>query len=371
MGKGSRRHRSANNNKRKAKMQTYPSEGPMPAMRDDPVTAELERIYGKYGPPAADDEVNANPRVIDLLGRVNNKTFIDDEIPDFLRNPAVTDNPQPNKDKARRVSIFKDHALDYPALCLKIFVQPDPAVPDDEARFAKMFARAACRRAASLGEADLVVFAGGSDVDPVLYNEKPHPYTHFSTERDQTDMDLYLFCIEHGIPMFGVCRGAQFLHVMNGGKLWQHVDNHYGPHGMFDIVSYECVEKVSSVHHQMVRENVRGGMEIIATASKSKERFANPTDKDIGNNADIEAFYYRETGCLGVQGHPEYEGYNYFTIWCLKMIDTYICLNPDFDWNEDGFLRMTKEAKDATQLANLPDQQQEQPLLLTDTSKEK
>src|SRR5206468_3407306 len=135
----------------------------------------------------------------------------------------------------KRVTIMRDHDLTYPELWMEIFVQPDPDVRDDEARFAQMFARSRCSRAKSVLEADLVIFAGGADVDPVLYGEVPHETTCCDPKRDQQDMDLYLMCVEHGIPMLGICRGAQFLHVMNGGKLWQHVDKHYGDHRIFDI----------------------------------------------------------------------------------------------------------------------------------------
>lgn len=261
---------------------------------------------------------------VDHLGRVNGQTF-----------PETTGSA-PVGEATRKVTIFKDHSLTYPTLCLQVFVQPDPSVRDDEAKFAKMFLRAGCRRAPSVLEADLVVFAGGSDVDPSLYGATKHNLTHFDRKRDDADMDLYLMCVEHGIPMFGVCRGAQFLHVMNGGKLFQHVDNHYGTHGIFDLKSKQRIEKISSVHHQMVMPNVDGGMEIIATCAVSQNRWVDPVDCRVGTGLDVEAFYYAETACLGVQGHPEYEGYNFFTKWCLDLINTYTQENPDLVYVGEG-----------------------------------
>lgn len=315
------------------------------------VTQELINMLGEPGVP------NDDP-VLDCLGRK-----IKDNVPDYLKRSAVTkDTKIDTKEKPpldRKVTLVKDSTLTYPPLCFKVFVQPDPAVGAalDEARFAKMFARSQCRRAPSVLEADLVVFSGGSDVDPQLYGEKPHPSVYVSHQRDETDMALYVMCLEHGIPMLGICRGAQFLHVMNGGKLFQDVDGHNGSHAIWDILGKQRIEKISSVHHQMVRPNTDNGMEIIATAAKSNVRYVDANHKMEGSHLDIEAFFYRDTCCVGIQGHPEYEGYNYFTQWCLKLLDQLVFQNPDLEWSkETGALRMKKDLLDqrnSTMLANL------------------
>jgi gamma-glutamyl-gamma-aminobutyrate hydrolase PuuD len=331
----------------------FPSEGPMPVRRSG---SELEHDWNSG---------------VDALGRVNRRTFpaLDDEIPDFLKESAVKkppENPQehrvPDNDplagiQTRPVQLLKDHTLDFPLLGFSVFVQPDPDVPDDEARYAKMFARTYSKRAKSVLEADLVIFSGGSDVNPALYGEERHETTLFDTQRDETDIALYNMCIEHGIPMFGVCRGAQFGSVMNKGKLFQNVDHHYGDHPMWDIKRDKPLEKVSSVHHQMVQQNTANGMQIIATSARSTKRQTMVGKNEctaFGTNADIEAFFYRDSCFLGVQGHPEYGGYNYYTVWCLDLIQEFIYENPDLDWT-DGNLRMKPDLRlERTALANLP-----------------
>jgi hypothetical protein len=133
------------------------------------------------------------------------------------RMPAIV-NPKAEK---RATTIMRDHDFEYPALYMSVYVVPDWDVPDDCARFARLFARAGCYRADSIEEADLVVFGGGSDIEPLLYgesNENAHPTVHFNPERDAADIKVYLQARNQGTPMMGVCRGAQFLHVMNGGK---------------------------------------------------------------------------------------------------------------------------------------------------------
>lgn len=262
---------------------------------------------------------------------------LDDDIPFDL-----TGGREP-KEGEHRVTLLRDHSLDYPELWMEVHVHCPLSSPQSEARgFAEMFARASCKKATSPDKADLVVFVGGQDVDPALYGEKPHHRSNFSVQRDTDDINMYLYCLTRGIPMVGICRGAQFLNVMNGGKNYQDVDNHFGDHSGFDAKMKTTVERISSVHHQAVRSNVAGGMEILMTSAKSRHRILNPTESEVGIKADIEAFFYRETCCLGIQGHPEYRGYNFFAIWALKQIEACVILNPDLDWDTEDkkFRRM-------------------------------
>lgn len=234
----------------------------------------------------------------------------------------------PNKviipQSAPRFQLARQVRVEYPELYLEVFI----AGSEWEHRmFADMFSRARCTKAKTPEGADLVVFTGGPDVNPELYGEKPHRTVKVDHERDTSDITLYNTCIEHGIPMFGVCRGAQFLHVMNGGKLYQDVDGHYGDHSIFDVDDKLVIQKVSSVHHQMVI--YQNGMKVIADSSKAQNRWKNPDESVTGTMCDVEAFFYRDICALGVQGHPEYRGFDEFTAWTLKKIEQYIVHNPD------------------------------------------
>jgi gamma-glutamyl-gamma-aminobutyrate hydrolase PuuD len=153
-------------------------------------------------------------------------------------------------------------------------------------------------------------------------------------------MKLYVECLKQGIPMLGICRGAQFLHVMNGGKLWQDVDNHGATHSMKVLGGSETIDRVSSTHHQMVRPHK--GMQVLAIADESTEKWATPTMVQRHKTVDIEAFFYRDTCCLGIQGHPEYKGYNRFTLWALKQIEQCIQHCPDIE-SKSGVYRLKKE----------------------------
>lgn len=161
-------------------------------------------------------------------------------------------------------------------------------------------------------EASIIVFAGGADVDPELYGQKRLPFTHYHRARDDYEGKVYDEAVELGKPMFGICRGAQFLHVKNKGQLWQHVENHAGPdHDIWDLED-EVLIRANSYHHQMLCLNDR--IEVLAcTAKQVSNLFVSDTmtldlNKE-GANADqeleIEAGMYYDTKCFFVQGHPE------------------------------------------------------------------
>lgn len=228
----------------------------------------------------------------------------------------------------RPVTILPDTTLAFPDLFMEVYIEGDS---HEQRRFAEMFIKGKCTKAESPEKADIVVFTGGSDVDPALYGELKHSTTRFDSQRDRDDIKLYAQCFKEGIPMFGVCRGAQFLHVMNGGKLFQDVDGHTGDHSIYDVKKKLHIQRVSSVHHQMVIPDRSLGMEIIADTFKAKNRWKNPEENVKGQMSDVEAFFYPDTCCFGVQGHPEYSGYHQFLQWTLNTINELICENPDLE----------------------------------------
>jgi gamma-glutamyl-gamma-aminobutyrate hydrolase PuuD len=337
---------------------------PSPIQKEDLLSAEEalaaeEQILGKRGDVLNDDmpdflqtAAKAGPP-LDALGRTpheRKERKIADAIALGEKNLPVIFAGDKNVN-TRTTTIIRDHELEYPSLYMAVHVVGDWAVHDDEARFAKLFARSGCYRAESVEDADLVVFGGGSDVEPTLYGENNadrHWSTCYSTERDNADIAVYVKARDQGTPMMGVCRGAQFLHVMNGGKLYQDITGHQGSHKAFALREKMLIEKVSSVHHQSCIINDE--MEVLMTTSSSTVRHLDKDRKEASAKADIEAFYYRDTGCFGVQGHPEYAGFNRFSIWCLEQINNLFLCSPDFCWNGTR-LEMTKEAKDAKEIA--------------------
>jgi putative glutamine amidotransferase len=82
-----------------------------------------------------------------------------------------------------------------------------------------------------LDRIDGIVFAGGSDVDPALYGEAPHPTTSVKPERDKAEMLLVKAALERDLPTLGICRGLQLMTVAMGGRLHQHLPDVLGHTG--------------------------------------------------------------------------------------------------------------------------------------------
>lgn len=71
---------------------------------------------------------------------------------------------------------------------------------------------------------DGIVFSGGSDLHPELYDADLHPETtDVREERDRAELALLSAALERDMPVLAVCRGSQVLNVARGGDLVQHL----------------------------------------------------------------------------------------------------------------------------------------------------
>jgi putative glutamine amidotransferase len=69
---------------------------------------------------------------------------------------------------------------------------------------------------------DGLLLPGGEDVDPGAYGAERHPQLGSTDkERDRTELLLTGWAVAAGMPVLGVCRGAQVLNVACGGTLYQ------------------------------------------------------------------------------------------------------------------------------------------------------
>jgi len=75
---------------------------------------------------------------------------------------------------------------------------------------------------------DGIMFTGGSDVDPALYGEHPHPTTMVKPERDTAELLLMRAALAVELPVLGICRGMQLMTVAYGGRLHQHLPDVLG-----------------------------------------------------------------------------------------------------------------------------------------------
>jgi gamma-glutamyl-gamma-aminobutyrate hydrolase PuuD len=146
----------------------------------------------------------------------------------------------------------------------------------------------------NIQNADLVQFTGGSDVTPALYGEK-NTASDNSEPRDLMEIGVFGVAMAEDIPMAGICRGGQFLNVMCGGKMIQHIVGHATgrTHPLFqdsdDGIPIKVAENVTSTHHQAIVTPQWGG-NILA----------------YGPDGVTEVVYYEDYDVLCFQPHPEF-----------------------------------------------------------------
>ena len=160
---------------------------------------------------------------------------------------------------------------------------------------------------------DGVVFAGGSDIDPLTYGASPHPtVTGTDPARDRFEVALAHRALERDLPLLGICRGMQLLNVATGGTLVPHLpdvlasDRHREKPGVFcthevrlepGSLAAEAVggerTTVSSHHHQGVGEIGEG----LAATGWSVE-------DDIVEAIELPGRRF----ALGALWHPEVDG---------------------------------------------------------------
>lgn len=158
---------------------------------------------------------------------------------------------------------------------------------------------------------DLVLFTGGEDVFPEYYGEKTGKFTLYNVKRD--NIEAKIFNINHNVPKLGICRGSQFLTVMSGGKLIQHVEGHGigGKHEIDIIYPFNTKVEITSTHHQMLYPFNLPKENYIMCAYSTYNRSGiylngNNENIDLPNDfVESEIVFYPKSNSLAIQGHPE------------------------------------------------------------------
>lgn len=187
---------------------------------------------------------------------------------------------------------------------------PKVAIVGRDASIQNMFTKLGWKIVKYPEDADLVQFTGGEDVTPSYYKEERHPYTGCNPLRD--DYEANVFHQAGGMPKAGICRGGQFLNVMSGGAMWQHVDHHaiWGTHPA-KLLADNRIVNVTSTHHQMIRPSEEGEVLVVADLASQKETANSVRNIDKGKWEDVEVVWYPNTNSLCYQPHPEYVDENH------------------------------------------------------------
>ena len=130
----------------------------------------------------------------------------------------------------------------------------------------------------------LLIPGSPTDVDPAYYGEEPHPRLGpVNPRRTSFELAIVRQALARGLPLFGICGGAQVLNVALGGSLYQDIPSqvskaykHSGspdPSHLVDLVPGTRLAailpmqetRVNSLHHQAIKVPGRG-MAVSASA---------------------------------------------------------------------------------------------------------
>lgn len=162
-----------------------------------------------------------------------------------------------------------------------------------------------------------LLLVGGSDINPQIYGQQALSTTEVTDhDRDSIELQVLEMAFQMGIPILGICRGAQMMAVSRGGQLIQHIEGH----SVFPPV-YESLQLPTSHHEVRIDPNSIVGR---ALTDENETLFTNwnsmhhqsvhpgklPKGAKVSAisvaDAVIEAIEFPEFEfVVGIQAHPE------------------------------------------------------------------
>jgi len=183
---------------------------------------------------------------------------------------------------------------------------------------------------------DGILFSGGSDMAPHLFNEEPiRELNCLLSARDYGELALMKEAGRLRLPVFGICRGCQTINVALGGTLYQDIPRqipgaggHYqkgtpdyepyhsvsipGEDSRMAAVFKKSVVRTNSFHHQSVKQLGRG-LRVTAQSADGVIEAYEGTDSEWYIHAV--QFHPEAMG----EKHPEFRGlFSDFVTACVK-----------------------------------------------------
>lgn len=165
-------------------------------------------------------------------------------------------------------------------------------------------------RLPSITDVDAMIISGGDDINPQHYGGEDLPRARLDPERDEMEIHWIREALGRGMPLLGICRGAQLLNIVLQGTLHQDLRKMraktYNRPGLLPTKQVFISEnsrlyrllarrriRVNSLHHQAIDKPGKG-LRIVA--------------KDLdGITQAVEGS--DDERIIGVQWHPEYMFY--------------------------------------------------------------
>ena len=180
--------------------------------------------------------------------------------------------------------------------------------------------------------ADGILLSGGSDLDPALYNESPHPKLgKIIPERDKIESWFVKKAFEDNKPTLGICRGIQIMNAALGGTLYQDLPDQFSSEishsskgddrwehlshnleidpssKLASILPQPSTCAINSLHHQAIKDLAPG----LKASAKSPDGLIEAAE---GIN---KKFF------VGIQCHPEALWQNVDHSW-IKLFESFI-----------------------------------------------
>jgi putative glutamine amidotransferase len=161
---------------------------------------------------------------------------------------------------------------------------------------------------------DGLFLAGGSDVNPALYEAEPHSRLgEVDEERDRVELQCIEWALADRLPILAICRGMQVLNVAHGGSLYQDIAAEV-PHAMehnywqqqprdylahpVEVLPGTRLATLLGTHHTLVNSLHHQAVRTLAAGLRPSARAA---------DGILEALESTDPGqfVVGVQWHPE------------------------------------------------------------------
>jgi putative glutamine amidotransferase len=152
-----------------------------------------------------------------------------------------------------------------------------------------------------------LIIGGGDDIGPEQYGGSNDVKVRSDPARDALEIAWIKTSIELGVPLLGICRGAQLINIVLGGSLHQdirhlrkHTNNRPGllptkkvviePGSRLGVIVEKSRLRVNSLHHQAINQ-CGGSLRIVG---KDRDNICQAVECSEGRPI------------VGVQWHPEY-----------------------------------------------------------------
>ena len=162
---------------------------------------------------------------------------------------------------------------------------------------------------------DGVLFAGGNDVSPELYGEKPLHVEKRGVDapRDEFEVALMKQALAEHVPVLAICRGMQLLNVVRGGTLYQDIGAQVpGAHehkGRMIKEDFQHLAHELSIVPESKLAEILGTVKIKSNTHHHQAVHAVGKDLTVNAHAEdgiVEGIEDMSRGfVMGVQPHPE------------------------------------------------------------------